>query len=157
MNAQVSKRPVAAREIAVPRGALPCPAEQIGRAIETAFREKCELEGSLPDTETLWRARLITQLEDRISALDVELQWVKATSLRGVYAQQCALRRIAEVGVDDPKAERAMARLFALVDRSIRELAGIREFELGGLSEVMSADDFADVLIRHTGQDVRES
>ena len=39
----------------------------------------------------------------------------------------------------------------------MRELGGFKEFELGGLTDVQSADDFAEVLARYTGQDVKDS
>lgn len=166
MNAQVTKAPAFAREILSNRATrgpapTPCPAEQIGREIERAYLEKCTLQDGPDDgPAAAWGEMVNQQLEDRLGALRAQLQWTKASSLRGVYAQTCELRRMTQasaLAADlDGSGFRGIERLNALIDRALRDIAGIGEFELGGLSEVLAPDDFADVLARHTGQEVRE-
>lgn len=161
MNAHVTKRDRIAREVPSPLVGA-CPAEQLGREIERSYREIAALEDVLPGApERHWNAALACQLSDRVEVLRAQLQWAKAITLAGVYAQSCELRRLTqwellEGGLSEAQG-RAVERLSALIDRSIRELGGFKEFELGGLTDVQSADDFAHVLAQHTGQDVKDS
>ncbi|MDP2010630.1 MAG: hypothetical protein Q8K11_10665 [Phenylobacterium sp.] len=160
MNAHVTKRDGIAREVPSPLAGA-CPAEQLGREIQRIHAEIAGLEDVLEgDQSAAWNELLVHQLFDRAKALRTQLQWAKATTLAGVYAQTCEIRYLAEFHqAPDPDGSRsrAICRLHALVDRSIRDLGGFKAFELGGLTNVQSPDDFADVLARYTGQDVRET
>ena len=158
MNAHAPRRDRIAREVAPPRGVVRCAAEDIGRQIEAAFCELATLQDDLPgEPGAGWSNLVADQLRDRLHALRQQLQWVTAASLAGVHAQSCELRRLTEAGPVDilNPAGRGVARLSALIDNSLRAIGGFGEFDFGGSSEVSIPDGFADVLFRHTHQDIR--
>lgn len=160
MNAHSPKPETFAREVASPQAA-PCPAERLGREVEHINREIARLGDVLAtDDGAAWNSLVARQLEDRAEVLRSQLQWAKATTLAGIYAQTCELRRFTQsdalaAGLTSSDT-RAVERLSALVDRAIRDLGGFKQFELGGLTGVQSADDFAEALALFTGQDVQD-
>jgi hypothetical protein len=136
----------------------PCPAEAIGLALELAHREICERgsgEGAYGRSGSHWNGSAIEQLEDRVLALGAQLEWVKATTLRGVAAQFAELERaiMQSRGSEGAgAAERRVDRLSALIAAALGDLAGADDYELGRGTGAPDPSVFAEVLFTHTGQ-----
>jgi hypothetical protein len=132
----------------------PCRAEALGREIDKLQAEiRAREEQTHPDGPA-WNRLLVEQLEDRVAHLSGQLQWVKATSLEGLYVQMAQLRTMHQVGeAEDIRGRRGMERLFELMTATVQDLAGVEPHSLGS-QFTSDAVGFGDVLQRYTGQEV---
>jgi hypothetical protein len=131
-----------------------CPAQALGREMDK-LRDEIRVREERSHTDgAAWNRLLVAQIDDRIAHLSTQLQWVKATTLEGLYVQLAQLRVMHQIGdAEDDQGQRGMERLFELMTATLQDLAGVRPHSLGSQC-AWDAADFGDVLQRYTGQAV---
>jgi len=150
MNAQVTKTPVASAML----GNCDCPAETLAREIASAELALAEIDlAETQDVIVVAHARALErQFIDYISMKEAQLEWVRARTLSGVYAQALQLRGLMDDAQDEPgsvdseAAARRFERLNDLVIEGLERVGGLDGDALGKRIKTVRGGAFEQVM-----------